>query len=857
MQGSSTPITVVFTDIEGSTRLWDGQGDAMRVAHARHNQILTETVGRFDGRVVKDKGDGFMFVFDDPTRAVEASSAIQRALHEEDWPGGVGQLLVRIALSTGVVESRDGDFYGPDVNRAARLEAMAHGGQVLLSESTRALVQGRLPDELGFIDLGRQQLRGITREERVFQLVIPGLPDNVPPPRSAKTRGRPLPTFNTGFFGRGPDVDRLAGMLEDGARLVTLHGAGGIGKTRLAVETARRFETAMPGGIYFADLAPVSGPDGVALAFAESVGIHPEGTADIVDLVAEGLTTSTLVVVDNFEHVVDASPVIARLLACCPDLRLIATSRTPLGIAAERICRISPLPVAGDDEASPAVAMFIDRASVQGITLTDSDEPLVRSICRRLDGLPLAIELVAARTRMLSLADLDRMLSRSLDALGTAGADAPERHRTIRSTIDWSLQATKPSQQSVFARLSALPAGASLAMLEQVCAVGQEGSLLEDIEALVDTSLVHAITDLPGGTRFRQLSLLREYGAELLEAAGETGSTRDRLVDSYVGNAPSMRRRLETSGDADAEIVVDHANLIAAMEWTIESGRAADMADVLLDIWIYWYNGDRLSDLVSWLQRVDSRAEGPALDWLVGFTSIQRGDTAVAAERVRAALDGFRQRGNEHGEALAATFLAGVLEDPGEARTLLDRALVIFERLDDPVGRLVAMLSVSFIDGQIGDFDSLIRLREETLAEAERHDYGLLIAWMRWNLGLAYLMVGRLEDAAVAFGEAFEFMVGARYQEGIASCSHCIGSLEVARGRTESGVVLIAASEAAFERLGLAFWFEDIQQAEVAVEAARAHLGGEAFEAVHSDGRRIGMAELIESTRTALAGARG
>ena len=602
------PITLLFSDIEGSTGLWDSNEEAMREAHAQHHRILTDTFNEFEGNVVKDTGDGFMVVFDDPTRGVEAAAAVQKELHSSQWPEGLDALKVRIGMSTGVVEHRGADFYGQDANRASRLESLGSGGQVLISESTRALVLSHLPDEIELRDLGLHLLKGMSREEKVFQLVISGVPDEFPALKSESTRGRPLPTFNSSFVGRSSEIDTISELVEGGTRVVTLLGPGGIGKTRLAVEAARRLEDDMAGGAFFADLAPVSTPEEVGPAFAEAVGIHPEGNADVYALVAEGISKTTLVVMDNFDHLIEAGPSVAEVVASSPDLSLITTSRTPLGISGERIYPIEPLDVASNGAPSPAVQLFFDRALSHGAHLDEADIPIVSSICRKVDALPLAIELVAARTRLLSVAEIEKMLEGSLDALGTGSADAPERHRTIRNTIEWSLQAVTEDQRTLFARLSALSAGATLTMLENVCGVGLEGSVLDDVAALVDNSLVKVETDLPGGTHFRQLALLREYGAEILKAAGETEPTLDRLIDYYVAAAPELRRGLETGPATEKELSVDYSNLATAMQRSLSIGRVDEIADVLMELWIYWFSGDRIATAIEWLDVADGLA---------------------------------------------------------------------------------------------------------------------------------------------------------------------------------------------------------------------------------------------------------
>ena len=850
---SKGPVTLLFSDIEGSTGLWDSNEQAMREAHAQHHRILTDTFNDFEGIVVKDTGDGFMVVFDDPTRGVEAAAASQKALHEAEWPETIDALKVRMGMSTGVVEHRGADFYGQDANRASRLEALGSGGQVLLSESTRALVMSHLPDEIKLRDLGMHLLRGMSREEKVYQLVISGVPDQFAPLKSESTRGRPLPTFNSSFVGRSSEIGAISGLVEGGTRVVTLLGPGGIGKTRLAVETARCLEDAMAGGAFFADLAPVGSPEEVGPAFAEAVGIHPEGNADVFGLVAEGISETTLVVMDNFDHLIEAGPSVAGVVAANPNLTLITTSRTPLGIRGEQIYQIEPLDVASNGALSPAVQLFYDRARSHGAQLDEADIDVVSSICRRVDALPLAIELVAARTRFLSVTEIERMLEGSLDALGSGSADAPERHQTIRNTIDWSLRTVTDDQRTLFARLSTLPAGASLVMLEQVCGVGLEGSALDHVAALVDNSLVSAVTDLPGGTRFRQLALLREYGAEILEAAGETGQTLDRLIDYYVSAAPELRRGLETGAATEHKLVVDHGNLTAALQRSLDASRVDEMADVLMDLWIYWFNGDRVATVVEWLEHAASESNSPKVDWLVGFMAFQVGDFPTMVERMTRALELFSKADDARGLALTRVFLASGLEDPAESRELLDKAYLAFEELGDPVGRFLALLTQSVIDFFVGDYESCLRRRETAWSAVKEVNHQVLEAWLNWNIGLAYMSLGRLDEAATAFEPAFEYMANDGYQEGTASCGECIGALDIKADRFERGVKLIAASRSIFDRLGIASWVEAASHVDAALETAKENLAESEFNRVWAEGQDLKLVETIDLARRALS----
>lgn len=846
---ASSPVTLAFTDIEGSTHLWEAFPDAMQRAHTTHNEILVETFTEAGGAIHKDKGDGFIVLFTNPVAAVRAAASAQRRLGETVWPDDIGQVKVRMAINTGVVFPRDGDYYGPELNRTARLESIAHGGQIVVSETTRSLTAGLL-DDLDFIDLGEHRLRGIDQIERVFQVQGEGLLDEFPPLRSV-ARGHQLPSFTTTFFGRDSERSEIVGLIREGARLVTLLGPGGIGKTRLAVEAARELEPGLSGRAYFADLAPLSSPDQVGVAIAEAVGVHPEGNADVLTLVADSISAPSLVVVDNFEHVVAGNAALGALISNTSELTILATSRQPLTLSGEQVYRLSPLDVSSNGRPSPAVELFYDRAAAHGVKLGEDDRPAVVSICKRLDGLPLAIELIAPRSRMMSAAELDQMLARSLNAMGTGAADMPERHRTIRNAIDWSLETLTDSPRSVFARLAALPAGATYPMLENVGVTDSSETLLDDLTTLVDNSLVNSVTGLPGGTRFRQLAPLREYGLELLRATDEYAATMDRLVDHYVAAAPEWGRRLQSDGRAEYELEADHANLLAALDWSVESRRVEEMARSQVEMWVYWFKGDRIAGAVDWVTRVRKTIRSASLDFLAGLLAFQTGDFDLAAEVMPAALHGFRNQGDTTGEALALTFGAVAVEDPAVGHQMLTEARQLANEVHSVVLVLISLFESS-LDTQVGDLEAALRNRLEALEATERAGLPELIAWGKWNLGWTVMALGEAGRATQLWADTFDYMAGARYQEGVASTADGIALCELDAGRAGRAVQLLGAASATFERIGTVRWLEAAAMVEKASFELRRDLGDEAYEELYNEGHQLSFDQVIELTASSI-----
>ena len=846
----SGTITLLFSDIEGSSRLWDTHRSEMAEALAAHNGLMTQAIFRNGGVVVKDKGDGFFAVFTAADSAVGCALDAQRALQTASWPDVIGSIKVRMALHTGMTDSEDDDYHGPVVNRVARLEGIAHGGQVLVSETTRGLVEDALPEGISLLDLGAHSLRGMKRPERVYQLRALDLPADFPPLRTDAGGGIALPTYPTSFVGRSSEQRSIKEMFtgQDG-QLVTLLGPGGIGKTRLAVETARSIADELVGGAFFADLTRISNVEDVGLAIAEAVGAHPEGTASNVALAAARVTQPTLLVLDNFEHLQPAAPTVAEFLDHSHHVRLIATSRAPLHIRSERIFRVEPLSsLNGDGPVPPAVALFYERAAGYGVHLAEEGEEAasVASIVRRLDGLPLAIELVAARTRLIGVTELEEMLTKSLDVLGSGAADLPDRQRTIRATIDWSLQALSDSQRRLFSQLSVFPAGATLAEIEHVAGPDLEAGLLDELAGLVDNSLINVVTGLPGGTRYRQLVLLREYGAELLEESGHSDELMGRLVDHYVAVAPELGARLQVSPDPEKEIRAGHANLAEAMEWSLDHERIAEIVDVVCHIWVYWFNGDLAAPAAQWVAKADPLLDIPKLDWLTGFFAFQSGDYEIAATRLLGAMERFRESGDDDWKAMSQTFVGVLVDDLDAGRKMEEAALHHFEANEFGVKDFLSKMFLSSILLALGEEEAAVPMRRELLAWSQTMNYPVLIAWSELTLALGLIGIGAFDEADGHARRGLEQMLTDGYQEGIAGSADVIGGIQHQRGAAEQALRLFGGAEAVYAAIGSARWPEATLMVEIALAKAREELGDAECERLVADGRALSLEALIE-----------
>jgi predicted ATPase/class 3 adenylate cyclase len=537
-------VTLLFTDIEGSTRLLRSLGDRYGAMLRAHRELLREAVGRHGGVEFGTEGDACFVAFPAAGAALAAAADAQAALAAADWPGGAGP-RVRMGIHTGSPVVVDGDYVGLDVHRAARICSAGHGGQVLVSAATRRSAGPGHGRDLR--DLGHHRLKDLDRPEHLFQLVAPGLADDFPPPRSLPTPSN-LPAVPTSFVGRGPELAEVCGLLDrPEVRLLTLTGPGGTGKTRLALEGSRALAARFPDGVWFVPLANVADPARVGLAVLEALRLPNPRGRDSIDAVAEQLRDwAALLVLDNFEHVAEAGGWVAELLARAPRVSLLVTSRTVLGLTGEHEYPVSPLP---DPEAA---TLFLQRAqAVRPRFRLDDDRTAatVAEICDRLDGLPLAIELAAARLRLLSLDELRRGLEERLPLLTSRARDLPERQRTLRNTIDWSYRLLAPAEQALLRRLSVFVGGCTMASAEAVAA-GDDGPI-EGLETLVEHSLVW-LQEAGGSARYRMLATIREYAGERLVQAGERERLRRRHAEWVAERAHAAYLRLDAEDQMDS-----------------------------------------------------------------------------------------------------------------------------------------------------------------------------------------------------------------------------------------------------------------------------------------------------------------
>ena len=633
---SSRTFTFLFTDLEGSTQLWEQFPQAMEAALERHDALLRAAVENSNGQVVKTTGDGLMAAFASALDGVTACLKAQRSLTDEPW-GETGPLKVRMGLHVGEAQPRGGDYFGPAVNRAARLMSVAHGGQVLLSAVAVELVADLLPKGASLLDLGEHRLKDLERPEHIFQLLHPALAADFPPLSSLDLRPNNLPAQPTPLIGRETELDEITRRLNsDGVRLLTLTGPGGIGKTRLSLQAAADLIDHFEDGVYFVDLALIRDLEAVPTAIAQALGLRETSERSLLDDLKEQLRTKTmLLLLDNFEQVTAAVPKVLELLQACPRLKMLVTSREALHIRGEYVFPVPTLRLPKGDHkglsieqiaSNAAVQLFSERAQAvkHDFKLTDENATSIAEICLRLDGLPLAIELAAARVRLFSPQALLERLGSRLQFLRGGARDLPVRQQTLRDAIDWSFELLDTREQRLFELLSVFPGGCQLEAVEAAAArIESPGKLatdvLDGVTSLVEKSLVRQADQEGGEPRLVMLETIREFAVERLEDDPEFSIATRRAHATYF--ADFTRRQWERLGSQKREAALrelssDIENIRTAWRYWVEKRDLEQLTKFVDSLWLLydvrgWYHAaiDLTNDLLAILSTTTSTPE--------------------------------------------------------------------------------------------------------------------------------------------------------------------------------------------------------------------------------------------------------
>ncbi len=780
----SGTVTFAFTDIEQSTRRWERSFSAMESAVRRHDSLVYAAIVDRGGYVFKMVGDAFCAAFARAEDAIAAMLDVQRRLAEEDFSELDG-LPVRAAIHTGTASERDGDYFGPTVNRVARLLAIGHGGQILVSSATAALVQGNLPPKTRLRDLGEHRLRDLARPERVYGLSAPDLAVDLPPLRSLSALATNLPLQLTSFVGRETELRQIESLIKQ-HRLVTLIGAAGVGKTRTMLQAAANLLDHWDDGAWFVELASLSSGEHIPLAVAQAMGITLEGDDSLQSLMRALKEKNALLLFDNCEHLVDpAARAIAALLSGCPKLNVLASSRQSLEVDGEQLYRLPSLGVPDEDEAEPlqaadamqsaAILLFVDRTSAveKRFALTDANASEIAEICRRLDGIPLAIELAASRMSILSLAQLSKMLNERFRLLVQKKGDRLPRQQTLRALIDWSFDLLTEDERAVFRRFSVFVGGCRLEAAVAACADESidEWQVFELLSGLVAKSLV--VTEPRDDEhRYHMLNSIREYSRERLLEENEAGAIHAKHGRYYSDLLPALAHLVESQDDAQWQqaLTPELANLRAAVSWAIVARNDAAAGLNLLAHFEWPELVTTPQEAVAWFEAavalIDAAADDVIrarvlrhlvrLKWLVG---------RPISERVETALEGVtvaRKSADPDEIARALANLGSCYRDAGrydEAESTFSQAYQAPEQLSAiTLNHVLRNWAVANL--QRGDLEAA-RRRFTEVAERERpgseaHASALL------NLGELEFAMGNVEAARAAAGKARETLARLR-----------------------------------------------------------------------------------------------
>jgi predicted ATPase/class 3 adenylate cyclase len=863
-------VTFLFTDIEGSTNLARALGSRWPQVLADHHHILRAAIRTHQGIELSTKGDSFFAVFASAVDAVACTAAAQSALAQHSWPEEA-QVRVRMGVHTGEGSVDSDEYVGLDVHLAARIAAAGHGVQVLLSHSTRSLVEQNLPDGVSLRDLGEHRLKDFDEAKHLHQLVIEGLPADFPP---LKTLNVPtnLPVRLTSFVGRQRELGEITGLLES-CRLVTLTGPGGTGKTRLALTAGSEVLDSFPDGVYFVELAPITDPQLVASEIGSTLGMGKEGHTPLMEtLKSEIRDRTTLLILDNFEQVIDASPTVAELLRAASRLKILITSREPLRIAGEQEVPVPPLELpdvrrAQDrvDElrAVDSVALFLQRArSVRpAFDLTPANAAAVAELCARLDGLPLALELAAARTRLFEPRELLARLDRSLSFLG-GGRDVDERQRTLRGAIDWSYDLLSEPEQLVFRRLSVFAGGCTLEAIEAVCLPDELGlDPLEVVFSLHDKSLLRRDEPSHAGLRVAMLETIRQYALEQLEASGEAPDLRRRHAEFFLQVAE--RQAVSPSGHDQQQwfdtLDRDLDNLRAAIRWAIDSGEVEKGLRLTASLSRFWLfrnhvkEGRRhLEQLLALPTPAESRAaRAAALGSGADLASFQ-GDYGASAPMAEQALALYRELGDDAGIAqqLSSIGWSTILPDPAGAIELFRESIEAYRRSVGLTDIGEALFGMALAEMRMGNLSKAERLLDEGIAlyqKASDENMFLIGVGLR---GVCARLGGDLDAARQRYVDVLVRSERNGSHMGLTMGLITLADLALLEGDLERAAVLKAAEEQLSEQLGGTPPFELMGIQDVAARA-RAELGTELYEAASARGRAAPLEEIV---RLALSG---
>jgi len=907
----SGTVTFLLTDVEGSTALWEQAPAPMRIALARHDTLFEGAVAQHGGVHIRPRGEGDsrFAVFGSAPDAIAAALAIQRALAGEPWPTP-RPIAVRIGIHTGEAELRDRDYYGSAVNRCARLRSIGHGGQILLSQATATLSRGLLSAGVSLLDLGQHRLKDVTQPEHVFQVVASDLASKFPALVSLDARPHNLPLHPTALLGRDREMAELATLLRGKARLVTLTGPGGIGKTRLSLQVAADLLEDFEHGVFLIELAPIGDPTLVPATISQVLGLRDLGARSILDGLTDYLRSRRiLLLLDNLEQILAVAPVLASLLVASAGLSLLVTSREPLRVRGEHEYAVPPLALPSSDDArtpdtlvqSAAVSLFLERAMAirSDFAMTSENASAIAEICARLDGLPLAIELAAARVRLMTPEAMVRRLERRLPLLTGGSRDLPARQQTLRDTIAWSHDLLDDHERRLFRRLSIFVGGWTLEAAEAVCDSDDDRvGIQERLGTLVSKSLVRqGGVDIGGEPRFSMLETIREFAGEQLSAHDETAATRSRHVRFFLHLATAGDGRLRRADQAEwlARLEREHENFRAALEW---SRTTAGLEGVTLELagtlaW-FWFLHGHFSEGRRWLEsalaenpqapaRLRARTMNGAgnLAWgqgdferaellhqealgllrevgdvggvaftlgRLGHIPQYQGDYDRAAKLYEESLKLFRQVGDVWGVPSALYWLGAVAYEQGHisrAKVFFEEGLTLYRRMGDRRGMAYQLRGLGRVAISQGDTAVAMTLLTESVSLFRSLGDKLGTTWSLHSLGEAALIVGDVRQADAYFKDGLDLHRQTGNKQGASECLGGVARVAMTSGDLPRAAHLFAASSGLREATGARARTSNYDETAMDLRTLRTGLGDEVFASIWKVGSCMDFEQAI------------
>ena len=868
-----TQFTFVFTDIEGSSRLWEEYPETMALALARHDTLLNDIFSTHGGEVFKTMGDSVLVAFEDSAPALSAVIQAQRALLVEDWETPA-PIRVRAALHRGPAERRNGDYFGPTLNRTARLLSAGHGGQTLLSRSAHEDVSA--PDGVAFRDLGERRLRDLARPERIFQLVAPGLPADFPPLRSLEVLPNNLPAQLTSFVGRERELAEVKRLLGQ-SRLVTLTGPGGTGKTRLSLQVAAETLEGYADGAWLVELATLLDPALVVTTVASALGVREDAERAAGDSLVDFLRTKQLLLVlDNCEHLVAAcAQLTERLLRAAPALRVLASSREALAIPGETTFAVPSLsmpdfhgrPPTGPGIAAgigefEAVRLFVERAAAlqPAFVLNDQNAVTIARICSRLDGIPLAIELAAARTKMLAPDQILRRLDDRFRLLTNGGRTALPRQQTLTATIDWSYELLSENERTLLRRLCAFGRGRTLSAVEEVCSGDgiEPWEIVDLLQQLIDKSLVSAEPTDAGSSRYFLLESVWLYARAKFEASDEAARVRTRHLDYFLQFAEEAEPHLLTADQAEwiERLGVEHGNLQLALERSAESPEAVEhglrLAGALLRYWeVRSHLQEGREHYSALLARPESAARNRArAKALAGAGRLAWCQDDIDDARVLhgEAISIFREIGDENAAAFQEALLGFVewsADDRAAAGIHFEAAAVIGRERGDERVLAAALSGLGTLLNANGDHAQARAIKEQSLATYRGLGDKWIVGLMSWSLSRAVIALRDFPAAAALLSECAAIGEALGNEWTVPYVLEGFGDIAIEQDAASRAARLYGAAAVVRERMGLALAPSDRPVHEHALARMHAALPPEEFEQAWQAGRALAPDEAL------------